>query len=144
MENNSYVQTETTRIPAGCTLKEYRMNYASASLRKNIKTWSVVAYVLVGLNVVVSLLVNVWGLIDAAVLLGLTLGVHLKKSKGCAIALLVFSIVSCLITLIGSGSLSGWWWIILAVSYLETIKKMDREYHARAQQTAAVGDNYEY
>lgn len=139
MENYGQYENGYSRVPAGCTLKEYRKNYASEPLKKSIKTWSIVAYVLVGLNAVIALLANPWMLLDTALLLGLTLGVHLNKSKGCAIALLVYTIINAVIGLIGSGTVSGWWWIVLAVSYLGTIKKIDAEYKAEMEKQSGNG-----
>ncbi len=141
MENYDQFASGYSRIPAGCTLKEYRKNYASAPLKKSIKTWSIVAYVLVGLNAVIAIFANPWMLLDTALLLGLTLGVHLNKSKGCAIALLVYTLINAVIGLIGSGSVSGWWWIVLAVSYISTIKKIDEEYKAEMAKTPSGGYN---
>ena len=141
MENYDQFASGYSSIPAGCTLKEYRKNYASAPLKKNIKTWSIVAYVLVGLNAVIAITLNPWMLLDTALLLGLTLGVHLNKSKGCAIALLVYSGINAVIGLIGSGTVSGWWWIVLAVSYISTIKKIDAEYKAEMAKNPSGGYN---
>lgn len=141
METYEQYDAGYSRVPAGCTLKDYRKNYASAPLKKSIKTWSIVAYVLVGLNAVIALLVNPWMLLDTVLLLGLTLGVHLNKSKGCAIALLVYTIINAVIGVISSGSVSGWWWIVLAVSYLGTIKKIDEEYKAEMAKAPASGYN---
>ena len=118
------------RIPAGCTLKEYRKNYASAPMKKNIKSLSIVAYVLVGLNVVIAFVGSPLVLLDCALLLGLTLGVHLGKNKGCAVALLVYTIINAIVSLITAGTVGGWWWIFLAISYLNTFKKIDAEYKA--------------
>lgn len=145
MEN--YTQTTQTPegIPAGCTKKEYRKNYTSAQMKKNLKTWSIFAYVLVGVNVLLAVFVDWTILLDAAILLGLTLGVHVGKSKGCAIALLVYSILSCLIALIMNGSPSGWWWIVLAVSYITTFKKIDEEYANWSKaQTDAYSSDYTF
>lgn len=133
----------TGRVPAGCTLKQYRKSYASDPLKKNIKTLSIVAYVLVGINLVIAVLANPWALIDTVLLLGLVLGVHLGRNKGCAIALLVYTIVNAIIGLVSSGTVSGWWWIFLAVSYLSTFKKMDAEYKAEMEK-ANRPSYYEY
>ena len=69
-------------------------------------------------------------LLDCALLLGLTLGVHLGKNKGCAVALLVYTIINAIVSLITAGTVGGWWWIFLAISYLNTFKKIDAEYKA--------------
>lgn len=144
MENYTQTVPNPEVIPASCTKKEYRKNYASPQLKKNIKTWSIFAYVLVGINVLLAVFVEWTILLDAAVLLGLTLGVHIGKSKGCAIALLVYSIVSCLIATIWNGTVSGWWWIVLAISYLTTFKKIDEEYtNWSKSQTDSCSSDYE-
>lgn len=144
METYEQYDSGYSRVPAGCTLKDYRKNYASEPLKKSVKTWSIVAYILVGVNVVLALLVNPFALIDSALLLGLTLGIHLGKSKGCAIALLVYAIYNTVITLISSGSLGGWWWIAAAVSFLSAFKKIDDEYKAEMakQNTGSYVETY--
>lgn len=130
-----------SRVPAGCTLKDYRKNYASEPLKKSIKTWAIVGYVLVGINAVLALSVNPWMLLDTALLLGLTLGIHLGKSKGCAIALLVYVAINAVASLINGGSMTGWLWIVMAVSFLGTFKKMDAEYKAEMAKATAGGNN---
>ena len=99
-------------------------------MKKNIKYLSIVAYVLVGLNVVIAFVGSPLVLLDCALLLGLTLGVHLGKNKDCAVALLVYTIINAIVSLITAGTVGGWWWIFLAISYLNTFKKIDAEYKA--------------
>lgn len=116
------------RIPAGCTKKEYRRSYASPELYKQLKTWAIVGYVLCGINVALGLFVNVFALFDAALLGGLVAGMHLKRSKGCAVAILAYSIFGAVISLISGGSITGWMWIALSVAAMSIFKKMDGEY----------------
>ncbi len=116
------------RIPAGCTKKEYRRSYASPELYKKLKNLAIVGYVLCGINVAVGLFLNFLALFDAALLGGLVAGMHLKRAKGCAVAILVYTGFGAVLSLIGGGSLTGWAWIILAISALSIFKKMDGEY----------------
>lgn len=144
MENYEMNSYGTSRVPQGCTIQEYRKNYASAPLQKSIKTWSIVGYVLCGINLLLAFTVNIFALLDVAILLSLTLGVHLSKSKGCAIGLLVYAIVGGILSLISSGSFTGVLWIAMGAGYLGTISKMDAEYKAEMAKANAPSYDYMY
>lgn len=115
-------------VPQGVSLKEYCKTYAPEKLRKSLRNWCIVAYVLVGVNVLFSLLVNPLALVDTAILLGLTLGMHLGKSKGCAIGMIVYSAISMVVGLIATGSLSGWMWLCVGLAGYQALKKMAEQY----------------
>lgn len=117
-----------SRIPAGTTKKEYRKRYAPAALNKELKTLSIIGYVLVGINVVTGLLLNVYALVDAVLLLALVLGVHKGKSQGCAVAILVYSAFGMVVSLISAGTPAGWGWLALGIGMLSTFRKMDKQY----------------
>lgn len=112
---------------------EFRRKYASDKFRKDIRNMAIVCYVLVAIQMVVAI-----GVVSASeagiyvviglVNLALTLGMHLGKSKGCAIALLVISCLDCLISLIEFGSLSSYWWIFAAIFALKAFSSADKEY----------------
>lgn len=114
------------RIPAGTTKKEFRKKYASEKLYKDLKSLSIASYILCAINLVFSPL-------DGVILTVLSLGTHLMRSKGFAIAQLVFSICSTLIMLVMAGSLGGWMWIVLGWLKLATFNKMDKEYEQAMQ-----------
>lgn len=116
------------RTPAGVTKKEYRKKYAPAALYKELKMLSIVAYVLVGINVAVGLLANVGALLDAVLLLGLVLGAHKGRSKGCAVAILVYSVIGMVMGLVTTGTLTGWGWLAIGIGMLSTFRKMDKQY----------------
>lgn len=123
--------------PYGQDFANYQTEYVSKKeflknnegLKKTVKTASIVGYVLVGINVI-SLIFNFFAIFDIAILLGCTLGVHLKKSKGCAIAILVYGIISCIIGLVSAGTPTGWGWIVIAIVYLVAFNKAEKEYKA--------------
>lgn len=108
---------------------EYMKKYLSEPLKKNIKTVAIICYVLSGI-VGVTVFLNPLALIDLAICLGLTLGMHLGKNKGCAIGILVYGIVACLLNLILSGSFGGWGWIAAGAYAISVFKKADQEYAA--------------
>ena len=88
-------------------------------------------YVCVGISAIASfaILKNPLMLIDVAIYLGLTLGMHLGNSKVCAILLLIFSIIECVFSVIEFGAPSGWWLIIAGVSAVSTFNKLGKEYN---------------
>lgn len=142
MENFEQNPGGNGRIPPNCTLQEYRKNYASEPLRKSINGWCIMGYVLCGINLLLALFVNIFALVDAAVLLGLTLGIHLGKSKACAIGILAYAIIGAVLSLIGGGGVTGWLWIAMGISCLSTFKKMDAEY--KSAMAAANQPTYNY
>lgn len=122
---------QTKPIPAGVTVTkgEFRRNYSSDKFKKDIRIVAIIGYVLVGINALSALAFpGVW--LDVAVLLGLTLGMHLRKSKGCAIAILAYTGVGCILSLISGNGLSGWLWIFLSIMAIVYIEKVDKQYKA--------------
>ena len=109
---------------------EYIKNHAEPKLAKELKTCAIICYVLLAINLAVAIFVNWFSLIDVVIYGALTLGMHLKKSKGCAIALLVVSVASTVINLVLTGSFTGWLWIIVSISTVVTFTKIDKAYEA--------------
>lgn len=108
---------------------EYMKKYLSEPLKKNIKTISIICYVLCGILAVLGFLAPIYFL-DVAICMGLTLGMHLGKSKGCAIGILIYGIISCVLGLIASGTFGGWGWIAAGIGAISAFKKADQEYAA--------------
>lgn len=122
--------TENPIPPAGYPVsrKEFIDRYAQPSLRKNITSIAILCYVCAGLTFLVSCLLNPSGIIDALVLAAFALGMHLAKSKACAILILILSIVEVILSL-ASGSFP-FWWLIAGVSAVITFNKIDKQYKA--------------
>ena len=112
------------------TKRQYRKVCTEPKYRKSLKTNAIVMYVLAGLNLLLSIAANPMGLLDVAITLGLALGMHIGKSKGCAIGILVYGIVNIAILLITNGTFSGWLWLILAISSLRAFSVADKEYES--------------
>lgn len=111
--------------------KEYIDKYAPASLRKSINSISIACYVLCVISVIGGLIMGSgwYVLIDTVILLAPVLGMHIKKSKVCAVILLVISIIECVLTSIIVGTVAGWWWIVAAASAVSAFRKIDKEYN---------------
>lgn len=122
-------------IPAGVqiTKQEFYKKYAGEKFKRELRVAAIIGYVLVGINLLVSILMNPYGLIDCAVLLGLLLGMHLGRSKGCAIALLAYSIFSSIVGMVSSGTLTGWAWIAIGVSGVILFANTDKRYRELMQ-----------
>ena len=117
-------------IPEGVTVSksEYRQEYAPAQFYKTVKTNCIVLYVFLGLSAVLSLVSNPFALIEIVAVIGLTVGVHVTKSKGCVIAILVYSCISCILGLVTSGTPSAVLWVILSIGLLVNVNKVDKHY----------------
>lgn len=131
---NSYSYAAQNAAPVHAaepmTKAQYRKVCTEPKYRKSLKTNAIVMYVLAGLNLLLSIATNPFGLLEVAITLGLTLGMHLGKSKGCAIGLLVYGIVNIVILLVLNGSISGWLWLVLAISSLRAFSIADKEYES--------------
>lgn len=126
-------------IPAGPISKgEYRRNYAPEKFKRDIRTISIICYVLTGICFLMGALDAAF-LLDGLVYLGLTLGMHLRKSKGCAIAILVYSAIGCILTLISTGQLGGYLWIASSIWALVTFSNADKQYNELMASKTAAG-----
>lgn len=110
--------------------KEFINKYANPVFRKNINSISVLCYVLSAISVAVNLFMtdNFYFLIDIIITLAVVLGMHLGKSKVCAILLLIISIGECIGTTIAYGRPAGWWWIVISIYAVSYFRKIDKEY----------------
>ncbi|MBQ7346084.1 MAG: hypothetical protein IJW45_08510 [Oscillospiraceae bacterium] len=108
---------------------EYRKLYAPQSFQKSIMVIAIIGYIFVGINLLLMLagMVDLLGFIDLAICLGCLLGMHIGKSKGCAIGLLVYGICNMLI-LLAIGQFGGWIWVALGIAAVLNFNNVDKEY----------------
>lgn len=132
MQNQNNVQQQYNQNPyttyTGCNIsrKTFIENYLQPSLKKNITSIAILCYVCAGLTFIASCLVNPAGIIDALLLAGLALGMHLAKSSVCAILILVLSIIEVIFSLFVGGF--PIWWLIAGISAVVTFNKIEKEY----------------
>ncbi len=117
-------------FPAGTAIskKEFIEKYAPVSFKSGIRNAAICAYICAGITAVYALITSPWALIDAAVFLGLTLGMHLGKSKVCAILMLVVSIVECILGFVMTGTFTSFLWIAASVWAVSYFRKADKQY----------------
>lgn len=95
---------------APLTKKEFYKHPNVASVRSQIVGAGIFCYISAALSLVFA-----GSIIDALLILGLGLGIHLGKSRVCAIILTVYAVFNMIVTLL-EGTLSGWL-ILLAGIY---------------------------
>ena len=100
------------------TKKEFLQLPENEKLRKSINTSGIICYICAGISLLVGLfmLKSSSVLIDAILLIGLGLGVHLAKSRVCAIILLVYAAINTIYSIVTTGKFSGYI-ILLAAIY---------------------------
>ena len=115
-------------LPAGITKREYIKEYAGDHFRRQLRNTAIVGYICAGLNLIVALAMNVYALIDVAIILGLTLGMHLGKSKGCAVGILIYSIYSVVVNLINTGTFGGWLLLVLGIMAVQVFAAAEKRF----------------
>lgn len=118
------------QLPRGvgeCSRKDFIEKYADPSLKKNITSIAILCYICAGATFVASCLANPWGIIDALVLAAFALGMHLAKSKACAISILILSIVEVVLSLAAAGSFP-FWWLVAGISAVVVFAKIEKQY----------------
>lgn len=109
---------------------EYLRKYADKDFYRAINGVAICGYLMCGL-MGLSALSDPWMLLDAAVLLLLLLGMHIGKSKWCAIAIAVDAAISTFGGLLLAGELKGWLWLIVGIAGAVTIYKAEKKYRGK-------------
>lgn len=128
--NNAFYSPEpvVAQAPADVkvTRKEFIEKYAQPHIGKEIRNIAILCYICAAITFIVSCIVNPIGIIDAFILTGFALGMHLAKSRVCAILILILSIVEMVLSLlVGSFPI---WWLIAGVSAVVTFEKIEKQY----------------
>ncbi len=106
----------TDQISDKMTKKEFNKNEKVKPLISQIRAVAITAYILILINVVVMVVTSQYGLIvDILIILGLSLGIHLVKSRVCAIILLVYSLGNIIYISISREQLAGYWIALVAI-----------------------------
>ncbi len=129
LQNNTCIAADGAQLPPPgypVSRKEFIENYAQPSVKKDIKTIAVICYVCAGITFAFSCIINPAGIIDALALAGLALGMHLGKSKVCAVLIFILSIIECIVgIMVGS---VPFWWLIAGIYAVVTFNKVDKQY----------------
>ena len=120
---------EIRQIPAGITEREYIKKYAGSDFYKKLRLTGILGYVM---NVVLFVL-SAWlpgTPIERHILLGLSLGIHLGKSRVCGYILLVFGILETIVMVFVQpyGCMTGITMVIVGVTAVKLFSKAHQEY----------------
>ena len=117
-QNNQYVMPEsmysgTTRM----TKKEFNECANIKSITKNITAAAIIAYVIGAITFIVNVVMagNIAGLVDVMIVVGLGLGIHLAKSRACAVIITAYSIFNFIYMILLAGMPGGWLIIVCGV-----------------------------
>lgn len=117
---------------------EYDHCEENALLRKNFNGMGIALYIIVGINLVAGLAfsttdigVAISQIVISAVFLGLSLGIHLGRSRVCAIIYMVIAVINSILSIVSGSGASGWiilWAGIMACSYTFSYASRYKEY----------------
>lgn len=112
------------------TRAEYWKDHASDKVRKTIWGSAILCYISAAVTAVFAVLASPLMFLDAAVVLALGLGIHLKRSRVCAVLLLVYALFSCVTVLMQTGRLGSWLIILAGVFAVIYTFQLEKEYRA--------------
>ena len=96
--------------------KQFYAQCASKKDKGNIRAAAILGYICAGATLLLGVLMqNYFIIIDVAIILGLSLGIHLAQNRVCAVLLLIYSLINVIFSLLATGQISGWWLIIVGV-----------------------------
>jgi hypothetical protein len=115
----------------------YRTVCKNKKYLNQIKTAAIICYICAGINLVLAFAGgSILPLIDVAISVPLAILLQTKKSKGVAIALLVYGVFVVLINLVLNGQIAGWLWLVAGIGAVTAFNLCDKEYEEikRSQQ----------
>lgn len=125
----SFPKSTTNSAGRTITKKEYIKNYADEKMIKDIKKAAIVGYVCSGITAVLGLvMVNIGIIVEVLIMIGLLLGMHLGRKKWCAMTYLIIAILDCVVSMVFTGSPSGWLIIVAGIWAVSTFNKIDKAY----------------
>lgn len=107
----------TTRM----TKEEFNQCANIKPITKNITVAAIMTYVVGVISLITNVILggNIFGLLDVIIVIGLGVGIHMAKSRACAVVLLVYSVFNMIYMLLLAGMPGGW--LILVCGIYATI-----------------------
>ena len=128
------IESEPQQAPVlPASKKEYYKKYAAQGFYYNLRITAILGYVLCGISALTAL-VNPFVLLDVLIFLGLTLGMHLGKSKGCAIGITVYAALSMALVFAMTDTIGGWAWLIVGIYGIILFNNADKRYRKMMEQ----------
>ena len=127
--DSSYSRTQSNENARIITKREYIKNYADEKMIKDIKKSAIVGYVCSGITAVLGIVMaNIGIIVEVLIMIGLLLGMHLGRKKWCAMTYLIIAILDCIVSMVFTGSPSGWLIIVAGIWAVSTFNKLDKAY----------------
>lgn len=124
------------------TFKEYIDRFADPKIRKEINSIGIIGYVLAGINLLAAVFTNIFILLDVLLILGLSLGIHIGKSRICAILLCAYGAYNVIFAIIQTGKPAGYLILLLGICAVIQFHKARKQYTAfclaQAEEVAAA------
>lgn len=125
----SFPKTTTNSESRVITKKEYIKNYADEKMIKDIKKAAIVGYICSGITAILGIvMVNIGIIVEVLIMIGLLLGMHLGRKKWCAMTYMCIAILDCVVSMVLTGSPSGWLVIVAGIWSVNTFNKLDKAY----------------
>lgn len=118
--SDAYVQT-----PRYISKKEFRNNVAF--FKERIRAIAILCYFCSGLYVFAWYFYNLPVIVDFWLMLGLVLGMHLGKSKACAISILILGCLEVIASIVAH-SFGGYVWVIAGIAAVVVFAQADSQY----------------
>ena len=104
------------QVPQGMSKHDFYHSPLCKKYRGNIIASSVIIYICVGINLLLIAFLHTYtSLIDAAIMLGLGLAIHLAQSRVCSILLCVYGVINTIFVFLSSGKFGGWLILVAAI-----------------------------
>ncbi len=101
----------------GMSRTEFYKHPNMSQVSKQIKSCGIAMYALAALNVVIYAATgDIFSAVFCLILMvGLGLGIHLLQSRVCAILLTVYGVINTILTVITTGKVSGWLFLVVGI-----------------------------
>lgn len=120
-------------LPRVSTKKEFLALPENKTLRRELAAAGIICYVCAAITAIlgVAVIQNPYVLLDAAIVAGLGLGIHLSQSRACAVILCVYALINVIISVVTTGVPGGYLVLIagvFAVIYTFKAEKLWQRY----------------
>lgn len=136
---NAYGESAGPVRQPGMTKKEFDKHTNIVNVKKQITGTAIVGYVIVGINLILAFATAFSNILDVLLMLGMSLGIHLAKSRVCAIILTVYGAFNMIVMTIANGGIAGWWILLVGIYAIINTFKYQKAW-AEYQQTGIVPD----
>lgn len=145
-------QATQTMLPPNMDKRTFYKQGVPASVRSNIIGAGVLGYIISGIFVVQAVMaflsssylydstaMGLLILLDAAIYLGLSLGVHLGKSRVCAILMAAYTVFAIVMNFVNTGSFSGYIQIVASICAIMATFKFQKMWKDYRKQNGMIG-----